>query len=432
MKRLFKLELFQIVNAKSLQHNPEFTSISRSSPLKKLFLIFALLALAGLKPDSLGAQGGTIQEVIMEKCGNDRVLYQGETFDVCYATGFGITTATNVAVSGSGVSAQITESTPLVKQVPPTGRIRIKFTADRNAATGNRTVTVSGGTFGSGTFTIRIKPPARIPGPTLKTIDGTFKDNVVVALSGENDISKIKGLSAIIVDEGFNHPLDENGNQTSNIIVTDEILTNTSASATVRLNFSKTLSQASVRLRIWGDPNVACSGLRPYKENELIHIVDLKGNSVTENYVQDQIFDRNDRTYKVGDVVTVTIKLAKPVPSLLELSGNVATQPISSSTPAYQQAGTTSTNAARKVFWALLPSDSFEQAGPSGTAYDPNAHHNEITFTQGAQTKTITFVVKKCAGGGNNASVKLVTWKPDPFNDATPNRKETAFTINCQ
>jgi hypothetical protein len=269
----------------------------------------------------------------------------------------------------------------------------------------------------------------------LKTIDGTFKDNVVVSLSGENDISSIKGLSAIIVDEGFNHPLDENGNQTSNIIVTDEILTNNSTSATVRLNFSKTLSQASVRLRIWGNPNVACSGLRPYKENELIHFVDLKGKPVTENYVLDHVFDRNDRTYKVGDVVTVTIKLAKPVPSLLELAGNAPTQATSSGSPAYQQVGNTTTNAtstARKVFWALLPSDSFKQAGPSGTAYDPNAHHNEITFAHGAQTKTITFVVDKCSGGGTNASVKLVTWKPDPYNDTTPNRKETTFTINCQ
>lgn len=400
--------------------------------MKKQLLIFALLALAGLKPNSLGAQGGNIQDVIMEKCGDDRVLYQGETFDVCYATGFGIATATSVAVSGSGVSAEITERLPLVRPTPPTGRIRIKFTANRDAALGNRTVTVSGGTFGSGTFTIRIKPRARIPGPTLETINGTFKDNVVVGFSGENDISNIKFLSARVVDEGFNHPLDENGNQTSNVTVTDEIITNTSTTATVRLNFSKTLSQASVRLRIWGNPNVACSGLRPFSENELIHIVDLKGKPVTENYVQEHIFDRNDLTYRIGDVVTVTIKLAKPAPSLLESSVGVATQPASST--GAQQGGNTSTNStntARKVYWALLPGDSFEQSGPAGTPYNPNAHHNEITFAQGAQTKTITFVVDQCAGG-NSASVKLVTWKPDPYNDAAPNRKETTFTIKCQ
>ena len=401
--------------------------------MKKLSLILVLLSLVWLPSNRLSAQGGNIQDVIMEKCGNDRVLYQGETFDVCYATGFAITTAANVSVSGAGVTAEITERTPLTKQVPPSGRIRIKFTASKSAALGNRTVTVSGGTFGSGTFTIRIKPRALIPGPTLKTIDGTFKDNVVIGLSGENDISSIKGLSAIVVDEGLNHPLDENGNPTTEIQITDAILTNSSTNATVRLDFSKTLSQASVRLRIWGNPNVACSGLRPYHEDALIHIVDIKGKPVTENYVQDHIYDRNDRTYKIGDVVAVTIKLAKPVPSLLELSANqsTATQQASSSN-LQPGTSTSSSNTARKVFWALLPSDSFKQAGLSGTPYNGNAHHNEITFEHGSQTKTISFVVDKCSGGGNTASVKLVTWKPDPYSDSSPNRRETTFTIKCQ
>jgi len=76
----------------------------------------------------------------------------------------------------------------------------------------------------------------------------------------------------------------------------------------------------------------------------------------------------------------------------------------------------------------LLPSDDFTQAGPTGTPYNKNASRNEITVSPGTQTVIINFQVATCSGS-QLYNVKFITWKPDPYDDTTPNRKETTFKL---
>lgn len=391
-------------------------------------LLFGLLVCGFIMGDLVYGQVPDITGITMLKCGKKRVVYQGETFEECWARGPGIATALSASVSGSGVTAEIIERVPLVQTAPPKGKIKIKFTVTGSASTTRRKVTVTGPLW-SDTFRIYIKSKAKITGATVPSFEGFFQNNVDVTLTGKR-ISSIKIVGITVLSDAFHPVIGENGNPTSaSVTASLKPGSNTSTKAVIRLNFGSKLQEATVRIRLFGGNSDACSGLRAHQSTALTYDVKIKAAPYSQNYVQEHIFDRNNRTYKVGDIVSVTIKLAKPAKNPLLAAKNLRI------TPSRRKRGSRGgrlTKPGEQVYWTLLPSDKFQKAGPSGTPYNANAHHNVITVPAGSRTATITFQVAECPGSGFTNTVKLITWKPDSDDDSFPNRKEVPFTINCR
>jgi hypothetical protein len=375
--------------------------------MKRVFEVLGFFVVGFFLQNSSYAQPSIT--VDMPDCNKERVLYQGETFDQCFVYGIGLATAVNASVSGPSVTAQIISKSPLANGKED--KIQLKFTAGPGATTGQRKVTIHGpqaitGKAWNASFAVNVKPKATLTGGSLTSnLEGSFKDNVDVLLNGAN-LANIKKVEAELVPPVF----DQNGSQVSPYTAgpvqaaINNSTPNTSQQVLVRFNFGSPLSEASVKVKLMGDPNSACDAMRAHsvEATALQSTISIKAQPATQNYVTGHIFDRNDRKYKTQDVVTVTVRLSKAASSKGET-----------------------------LYWALLPSDDFSQAGPTGTPYNSNAARNMVTVPAGSINVIITFQVASCSGN-SSYTAKFITWKPDPYDDTTPNRMESNFTVNCE
>lgn len=361
-----------------------------------------------------------IERINGPKCNNRAVVVQGTSSDFVIQGEWVDHAMDNSSVSGTGVSISITERRNGFQNngLPS---VRFRITANNNAATGNRTVTLRY-PLGQDTFTLRVLQRANVTSESLPTFTQPFQNNVDVGLSGVG-LSNVTQVSAVIKRDSFTPLLDAGGQDASGVTVSAQVnpQTNNNSRADVRLNFSQRLTRATVEITLTSINS--CSGLRGAPVR---HTVTLTAPTGGPNYVKDHLFDRNNRSYRLGDVVTVTVRLDRPVPnpilSQVKNRNKIVAKRI---TGKLQPAGET-------VYWTVIPSNSVKQAGASATPYDANARNNRITIPPGQQTAVITFQVDRCTAAGERNTVKFVTWKPDPNDDSFPNRKETSFTINCQ
>ena len=381
---------------------------------------FLALVLCGLLLSNVAFAG--IEKLVGAKCDGDLVVHQGRTDQiievVAHTSDFA---AQSVSVSGSGVSASIVKRHNGPENVGRghgnIGSIEIRFNVNSTAATGNRTVTVKYA-VGEDKFTVKVLARAAITNTTVASLTGPFR-TVDVTFDGSG-LRTAFATALVKRDQPLRDAAGEDIPGSQSIFVNASVnpQSNSNTRAVVSLSFSSSgaidLTRCTVEITL--KSNITCSGLQGFSDG-LKRTVEISA-PLGPNFVQDAIFDRNNKTYKIGDVVSVTVRLNRPVPVTKGLAG------IGSIAQAKQSG--------EKVFWTLLPSNAFEQAGPTGTPFDANAHHNTITIGKGKQTGTITFKVKSCPGGGQSSTVKLVTWKPDAFNDTAPNRKEFSFTVNCQ
>jgi hypothetical protein len=362
----------------------------------------------------------TIERFNGIKCGNDLVVHQGRTDQVIEIFAhFSDLVAQSVAVSGSGVSASIAKRHNGPENhgrgYGNIGSVEIRFNVSSTAAAGNRTVTVRNAEGQAvESFTMRVIARASVTNTSVASLSGPFR-TVDVTFDGSG-LSNAFATVTIKRDQAFRDAAGANIPGSQQVFATASVnsQTNSNSRAVVTLNFNNIdLTQVTVEIAL--KSTNACSGLLGFSDG-LKRTVAISAPLGT-NFVKDVIFDRNNKTYKVGDVVSVTVRLNRPVPQKKggSLIGGIGKQ-----------------TAGENVFWTLLPSNAFEQAGPTGTPFNANAHHNTITVATGNQTATITFKVKSCPGSGLTNTVKLVTWKPDAFNDTAPNRKEFSFTIDCQ
>ena len=105
--------------------------------------------------------------------------------------------------------------------------------------------------------------------------------------------------------------------------------------------------------------------------------VTLKAPAAGTDYVKDHLFDRTDRTYTVAysttALVTVTVRLDRPVPTLAPLAMDKSTGLVTG--PGV-------------VYWTVVPSSGIKQA-TGGTTYNPTARYNQITIPGGQQSYAI-------------------------------------------
>jgi hypothetical protein len=383
----------------------------------------------------------TIERTIGPECGNELVVHQGRSDQIVEVFAQGVDVRAQ-SVSVSGVSASIVKRHSGAENVKrgygDIGSAEIQFNVNISAAAGNRTVILRykepAGLAIEDRFTVRVIARAAITDITLPPLSSPFHTvDIVLKGSGLNFSDGVtlssSGLtfaeaSAIVKRD---QPLRDAGGQEipgSRIVLVSafvDLQTNSSNKATVRLDFKSqgapiALTQATIELTLKSSND--CSALAAFGSAGLKRTFVIS-TPAEPNFVQDTIFDRINRTYNVGDVVNITIRLNRPAVGTKNNPGNpglITRDSINN----------------EKVFWTLLPSSAFEQTDAVAAPHDGNANLNTITFFAGEQKATITFKFKSCPGPGRSHAVKLVTWKPNASDNTVPNRKEFPFTVTCQ
>jgi hypothetical protein len=181
----------------------------------------------------------------------------------------------------------------------------------------------------------------------------------------------------------------------------------------IRLNFSKKLTEANVRIQLFGD-GAKCGALRAYAEQSLNRTVTIKAKPSQYNYVKSITFPYGG-SFSVGSVATIQINLEMPVPQ--------------STGQYFVQTDGMASSAGAHVIWKLIPADAFEQAS-GGTAYNPNGL-NTLIIPGGNEYGQITVKVKNCPGSGTSSTVKIQTWRLNKNTYQPPWFKEQQFTITC-
>ncbi len=359
------------------------------------------------------------------KCSGTATMTQGEGSNYIIE-GHGVDLSTGISVSGSGVSGTIKTRWNGAQNQQRVGRmvgaIEIRLQASTNAATGTRTVYINY-PLGRDNFSLRIIGKGIISGASVPTFSAPFQSNVDIKLTGTG-LSKVTptsyGVYFRIIKDAYHPLLDSGGQEISGVSVTGLVntATNTNYNVDVRLNFSHRLTRVTLMIYLRSSDN--CSGLNPSGANYTVTLTAPVGGP---NYVKDHLFDRTSRSYRIGEVVGITIRLDRAVPM----------PPIARVDPRSRTRQTQQTSLpAEVVYWAVVPSNAVQQAGASGTPYNPVARYNQISIPAGQQSKAITFQISRCTAGGTSNTMKFVTWKPNPNNDLAPNRKETSFTVSCR
>ncbi len=382
--------------------------------MRRLFVLFLVVFLLM----SAGSLWAKIEKWTGPACSGLATITQGSG-GTYFIEGPGVDLTTGLSVSNSALTATIQQRWNGAQNAADGGnvlwgKIKILVQASASAPVGSHIVYINY-PLGKDSFSIKVIGKANVTGATVPTFSVPFQSNIDVKLTGTglSNVDATGGATVRIISDSFTQLLDSGGQAASGVTVTAQAdtSTNTDTQVLVRLNFSQRLTLATVEITLRSGS--ICSGLHP---NGARFNVTVKAPVAGPNYVKDHLFDRTDRTYKIGAVVTVTVRLDRAVTSglnAMDRSTGVLTGP-------------------GVVYWAVIPSNAIKQAGTSGTPYNPTARYNTITIPAGQQSKAITFQVSGCTAGGTSNSVRFVTWKPDLNNDTAPNRKETTFTILCQ
>jgi hypothetical protein len=384
--------------------------------MKKLFALWVGLFFLLVPATFLWA---TVERIDGPKCGGVAAVIQGGS-GTFYIQGIGVDLNTGLRTSNSALSARVVRKWNGSENARDGGnvawgKIQIQVNASASAPVGNHIVYIKY-LVGEDRFTVRVIAKARITGATVPTFSQPFYGNVDVKLTGTG-LSGARVSRVLIKRDAYTPLLDSSGLEVPplayNVTYVTGLVntaTNTDTQVDVRLIFSPSLPRlikATIEISLSGSGG--CSGL------PASYTLTLTAPQSGPNYVAAHTFDRS--SYSLGMPVAITIRLDRPVtaPRIRPIQPGVPPRPIEET-----------------VYWAVIPNSAIQQGGASATPYDPNAHNNQITMSEGQQTKVITFLVTSCPGGARTQVIKFITWKPDPNNDTYPNRKESNFTTSCQ
>jgi hypothetical protein len=333
--------------------------------------------------------------------------------------GVGVDLATGLSVSNPSLSAVIERRWNGAQNQADGGNIawgklQVKVTAGANTPAGNHTVTIRY-PIGHDSFALRVISLASITGATVPSFTQPFSGIVDVVLTGTG-LAGARVSSVQFKRDAYTPLLDSSGQElpplSNYVYITGTVNTanNTDTQVPVRLTFAAALprlTKATVVIALSGSGS--CSGL------PASYTLTLSAPMGGPNYVASHTFDRSG--YTIGDPVTITIRLDRAVGATVarRAPSGIQTKPVQET-----------------VYWAVIPSGAIQQGGASATPFDPAARYNQIKISEGQQVKTISFLVTRCPGGQDIQTIKFITWKPDPNNDAAPNRKESSFTVNCR
>ncbi len=305
----------------------------------------------------------------------------------------------NVGVTGSGVSARIIKDHLISPKFGVgTGRAEVELDVSADAAPGDRTVTLNHNSFGSlkkYTFKILIVRNGKItdvdvpsPNEFFQQVDITF-DGQRIGNAGVNVLGFPGGTTAQVI-----------GGQSNE------------SRAVVRLNFSSARAEASGQIKLFDN---AC-GTKCVTRNEVYD--GLTNSQVTNisvigpNAVKDITFP-NGNSVTVGSLITFQINLVRPARTAL-----------------FKSAIGVPSKDGEIVHWQLAPSNVFEAAPGSGTAFSPTGL-NQVRIPGGDMLVRLTVRVKVAPSGrpDSGCSADVQTRMGNINTDQPPFFKTARFTI---
>lgn len=375
--------------------------------LLHLVCLLAFCSLAGME-----VRGGTILGTDGQKCYPQR--FSTSLRSTISVFGDWIETIDR-ASAPSGVSVSIVDKfNGAQHQSPPfagRGMVTLRISTS-NASPGNKTITLSGGIFGSASFTITVADPPTVSSVDIPTPAEPFNE-ITATFHGSGLQNAADPASGVIIRDNLTTYITVGGDVRLNSV---RVLNSSNSSLQAKLFFSGLIQDATAELTFRKSGN-ACVPLT----NELKHRVRVKSSNV-KNFVKSITFP-NGNTFDVNSIATVHINLLFPAPG----RGSTATQ-IGGRTVALP---TLSGNSNKTVFFKLIPANAFV-AVPNGTPINASGFSQVVAAT-GDDIIPITFRVADCLGGlpGSTNVVKIQTWMHNTNTSQPPEFVEQTFRVRC-
>jgi hypothetical protein len=340
-----------------------------------------------------------------------------------------IETIDRATVSGSGVSVTIAAKyNGLQNQSEPfkgRGKVTLSFVTS-NAAAGNRTVTLSGGVFGSASFTLTILASPSVTSVDVPAPPDPFKD-IVVTLHGTGLQNATDRLARGVIINDNLVPLITVGGPAS--VSSVRVLSSSNTSLQAQIFFSALIQDATVKLSLRSDQE--CVPLHAITFNKTVRV---KSTNV-KNYVKSITFPSGD-TFNKNDIATININLLFPAPGSAS-GGSLSTIPSGglrpgSYAPELIQALALNRHDNSRVWIELSPSDLPAQNVPGTTNIKPTGK-TELLANAGDNIIPIKFKVSTCLGGqpGQTNVVYIRTWMHNPNTTLPPDYVEQSFKVRC-
>ncbi|MCA1602335.1 MAG: hypothetical protein LC776_12065 [Acidobacteria bacterium] len=319
-----------------------------------------------------------------------------------------------VDVSGSGITARkITAHTIAPGEGFGTDQLDLELTVPTNAAAGERTVTVNHniclGCPKKYKFKILVVHFGKVTGVS-GTEPNDFFQEVTLTFTGE----RLGDAGVRVVPPSTSSSIG--GSQIPQVITTPnpdgttaEILNNTETSIQVKLRFPELRAETTQRLQFF-DKNCDCSVYQGLNNNVLFSTVTIRAK---DNFI-DAIEFPNGNSVRVGSLLTIRIKLARPVRSATTRPGVIIT----------------AIKPGEPFRWQLVPSTVFEAAPGSGTLFNPTGL-NSVTIPPGNDSVTLTVRLKQVPSGcPEQGCTGQIQTRINNFNsDQPPFFKSVQFTI---
>jgi len=398
--------------------------------VKKLwYFLFCAIAAGAILQSA--ATAGTVLGVTGKKCysrSND-----GGQLNVF---GDWIETVDNVSTNAPGVTISIGQKLNGAQDqsgpFPGRGMITLNFSIN-NATAGNKTITLSGGFFGSGSTTITIEDLPSVSSVDIPTPSDPFGD-ITLTFHGSGLQSAQDPASGSIVNDNLVPFITVGGNAS---VTSVRVLSSSSSAMTARIFFSALVQDVSVDLHFRS--NDPCTPLFNAGRG-LDQRVRVKSSNV-KNFVASVTFP-NGNSFTKNSIGTINLNLLFPAPggsssgttaSLKGVTvinvGNIGGSLVNRNALLAQLAANALDNS--QVFIQFVPSNIFASV-PGGTQLNAQGL-TTVKANPGEDIIPITFKVADCIGGqpGQANTVTIKTWMHSTNTNLPPDFIQQNFTVVC-
>ncbi len=385
--------------------------------MKKTFVLFVVITFVLIPADHLWAAISKVSGAPI--CNGAPCLTPGKA-GTYYVEGPGVDLTTGLAVSNAALTATIQRKWNGAENAasggnPLYGKLQIYISASASAPGGNHIVYINYNLGLKDNLTVKVVT-ASITGYSAPTFSAPVV-TTTVRLTGTGLGYALTNATVDIIKDATHPLLNAFGMDTQNAgtLGNVEASTNTDTQADVKVNFQQALTKVTLKITL-ASTN-PCSGLSRQGGASFTLSLTAPKSPILGSVIR-HTYDKPVASYKVGDIVNVTVLLDSPVCLPTKTFDTSLTKIPTCHTP-----GT--------LYWYVSPSTTaIQQAG--STPYNPASTLNQITVPGGQQTAVISFKIVRCHTGGQQFnSLWFITRKPDPNNMNAPNHLPTNFSYSC-
>jgi hypothetical protein len=335
-----------------------------------------------------------------------------------YLTVYGdwIETIDRATCSSSGVTVSIAKKyNGLQNNTDPFkghGRVDLLISTN-NASAGTKTITLSGGVYGTSNVTFTVAASPTITDVSIPAPSEPFKEIVITFMGTGLQNALDPATGRIVRDNLINYITLGSDVSVSSV----RIMNSVNSNLQLKIFFSGMVQDVSVDLDVRAQPGTCVPLINGLKRRVRVKTSNLK------NYVKSIEFPYGS-TVREGDQLTIRLNLLFPAPADISL--------ISPITGTRTNTTLSSGNSNRKVWVEFSPGERV-LSSPNGTQLQ-QAGKTVVLANVGDNVITLTLIAGPCGGGlpGQVNMTKIKTWMQNENTTLAPEYLEKQFGVQCR